>query len=149
MSGTEGDWTRTVFVLESESSFTQNRSSRDSTGLQRLQSNQTNQSNEEIGPDFLGGGGLGHELQAVEARLGVVIVQVPASSTRAGSGEEAASTGEGAAATLLCRGGGSRGRRHPHRWETHGGSSGGALTGSVEEANFLRGAEELVKRRGS
>jgi hypothetical protein len=74
MSGTEGDWTRTVFVLESESSFTQNRSSRDSTGLQRLQSNQTNQSNEEIGPDFLGGGGLGDELRAVEARLGVVVV---------------------------------------------------------------------------
>lgn len=101
--------------------------------MQRLRSNQTNQSNEEIGPDFLGGRGLGDELRAVEARLGVVVVQVPASSTRAGSGEEAAGTGEGAAATLLCRGEGFRGRWHPHRREAHGGG-GGALTGGAQEA---------------
>nr|AAR01702.1 hypothetical protein [Oryza sativa Japonica Group]ABF96652.1 hypothetical protein LOC_Os03g30600 [Oryza sativa Japonica Group] len=98
---------------------------RDTTGLQ--QSNQTNQSNEEIGHDFLGSGGLGDELRAVGARLGVVVVQVPASSTRASSRRRWRIPAAGVGCS--CVGVRLHGRRHPHRREAHGGSGSGVFIG--------------------
>ena len=62
------------------------------------------------------------ERRVAGARLGVVV---------------GAGTGEGAAATLLCRGGRYRGRRHPHRREAYGGSIGGVVIGGVLSFMFF------------
>jgi hypothetical protein len=61
------------------------KSARGIHGIAEIAIESNNQSNEEIGLDFLSGGCLGDERRAAEAWLGVVIVQVLASSTRAGS----------------------------------------------------------------
>nr|AAN31798.1 Hypothetical protein [Oryza sativa Japonica Group] len=62
------------------------------------------------------------ERRVAGARLGVVV---------------GASTGEGAAATLLCRGGRYRGRQHPHRREAYGGSIGSVVIGGVLSLMFF------------